>query len=110
MRVVKRSTLLGWCIKHASAASTLRLWLKATTAASWQSLADIRRDFPQADHVPVLSGGPVYVFNIGSFRMVTAIHFNTGRVFLRLLMTHAEYDKGIARKTDGKPGKWRDRL
>ena len=110
MRVVKRSTLLGWCAAHATAAPTLRLWLKVATAASWRSLTDIRRDFPQADHVPVRSGGPVYVFNVGSFRLAAAIHFNTGVIFLQRFMTHAEYDKGIARKTDGKPGKWRDGL
>ena len=110
MWIVKRSTLLGWCVRHASAPPTLRLWLVKTNAATWRGLANVRRDFPQADHVPVLSGGPVYVFNIGSFRMVTAIHFNTAKVFLQLFLTHAEYDKGIAKKTDGKPGKWRDSL
>ena len=110
MRVIKRGTLLAWCRDHASAAPTLRLWLRATRAATWANLVDVRRDFPQADQVPVKSGGPAHVFNVGSFRLVAAIHFNTGRVFLLRFMTHAEYDKGTAKKTDGKPGKWRDSL
>ena len=35
-----------------------------------------------------------YVFNIGGnkFRLVAAIHFNTQRLFVRHILTHAEYN------------------
>ena len=50
------------------------------------------------------------VFNIGgnNYRLVTAIHYNTGRVFALRVMTHAAYDRGRSRL--GGPGKWRDSL
>ena len=37
-----------------------------------------------------------YVFNIGGnkYRLVVAIHFNTQMLFVRHVLTHAEYDTG----------------
>jgi len=36
------------------------------------------------------------VFNIGGneFRLVVVIHFNCGKVYIRHVMTHEEYDQG----------------
>jgi mRNA interferase HigB len=36
------------------------------------------------------------VFNIAGnkFRLITAIHINTGTVYIRDVLTHSEYDKG----------------
>ena len=110
MRVIKPATLHGWGRLHPTAGPTLRHWLNVTTAASWPDILHVRKDFPHADPVPVASGNTVTVFNIGSFRLVTAIKYKSWTVYLLLFLTHAEYDKGIAKKTDGKPGKWRDNL
>jgi len=54
-------------------------------------MAELRRVFNSVDAVSGL-----YVFNIGgnNFRLVAAIHFNVGRVYIRHVMTHAEYYKG----------------
>lgn len=54
-------------------------------------MADLRRTFNSVD---VVDG--FYVFNIGgnNVRLVAAVHFNTGRVYVRHILTHAEYDKG----------------
>ncbi len=64
--------------------------------------ADLRRCFRSADQVRVASGNPVVVFNIcgNSYRLVCAIHYNTGKVFLLRFLTHAEYDKD----------RWKDEL
>lgn len=45
--------------------------------------------------VRVASERPVFVFNIAgnNFRLIVAIHFNTGRVFLLDFLSHAEYSK-----------------
>lgn len=39
------------------------------------------------------------VFNIGGnkWRLVTVIHYNTERVYILPIMTHAEYSKGAWR-------------
>jgi len=51
---------------------------------------DLRKTFRQADYVE-----GKYVFNIGQpYRLIPAIHFNTQKVFIRHVLTHAEYDRG----------------
>ena len=44
---------------------------------------------------PVASGATVTIFNIkgNTYRLITAIHYNTRIVFIRDYMTHAEYSK-----------------
>jgi len=39
--------------------------------------------------------GNLVVFNIGGnkYRLIAAIHFNRGKVYIRDVLTHAEYDK-----------------
>lgn len=61
----------------------------------WGSFAELRRTFPSADLVAVSSGRKVLVFNVGGneFRLVCAVHFNTGMVFALRLLTHADYSK-----------------
>jgi mRNA interferase HigB len=36
------------------------------------------------------------VFNIGGnkYRLIAAIHFNRGKVYIRHVLTHAEYERG----------------
>jgi mRNA interferase HigB len=55
----------------------------------------VRRSFRSADEVTVASGRTVVIFNIGGnrFRLITAIHYNRGKVFELRFMTHAEYSK-----------------
>ena len=51
----------------------------------------MRAFYGSADQV-----GKFTVFNIAGnkYRMITVIHFNTGRVYVRRILTHAEYDRG----------------
>jgi mRNA interferase HigB len=54
-------------------------------------LAEVRRVIPSADRV-----GRYTVFNIGGnkARLIAAIHYNRGKVYIRHILTHAEYDRG----------------
>ena len=63
--------------------------------AQWKNLGDVRRAFPHADGVKVGSGKLATVFNVcgNKHRMITAIHYNTGKIFILRLMSHAEYSK-----------------
>ncbi len=40
--------------------------------------------------------GDLIVFNIGGnkYRLIASIHFNRGKVYIRRVLTHSEYDKG----------------
>jgi len=57
--------------------------------------ADLCRCFRSADPVRVASNKAVVVFNIhgNDYRLICAIHYNTGRVFLLRFLTHADYSK-----------------
>jgi len=57
---------------------------------NWVS-SEVKALFPGADKV-----GDVFVFDIGGnkLRLIAAIHFNTGRLFIRAVLTHKEYDQG----------------
>jgi mRNA interferase HigB len=95
MRIIKPSTLTQWAKQHSNAAPALLHWYEIAREAKWQTLTDIRSDLPHADVVKVESKKPVTIFNIAgnNFRLITAIHFNTGRVFLLDFITHADYSK-----------------
>ena len=77
-------------------------WVAVVRAARWGAFATLRQTFPSADQVVVRSGRAVVVFNIAGnqFRLICAVHFNTGLVFALRFMTHAEYSKD----------KWKDEL
>ena len=55
------------------------------------NFSQLRVLFPGVDKV-----GDIYVFNIGGnkLRLIAAIHFNRQKVFVRAVLTHAEYDQG----------------
>lgn len=95
MRIIKPSALADWAERHSASAPALRHWFEVAAKAKWASLADVRRQFPHADMVKVGSLKPVVVFNIGgnNFRLIAAVHFNKGRIYLLDFLTHAEYDK-----------------
>lgn len=52
---------------------------------------ELRRVSPHADLV-----GSLVVFNIGGnkVRLIAAIHFNRGKIYIREILTHSEYDRG----------------
>ena len=95
MRIIAEGTVREWAEQHARAASSLRQWVKVVQAMRWSSFAALRQTFPAADLVTVRSGRKVVVFNIGGndFRLLCAVHFNTGMVFALRFLTHAEYSK-----------------
>lgn len=101
MRVIKPATLLAFGNRHREARDALSIWLVSTHAATWKSIADVRVTYPHADAAKVGSGATVTIFNIkgNAYRLIVAIHYSTGIVFIRDFLTHAEYSKGT----------WKDR-
>ncbi len=95
MRVIKPATVREWMRKHPAARPSLEWWLDIVRGGTWRSLPDLRRTFSAADSVKVASGRQVIVFNISgnAFRLVAAVHFNTGLVYALAFMSHAEYSK-----------------
>jgi mRNA interferase HigB len=90
MRIISRKALNEFAATHPTARAALADWYAKMKAATFQSLAEVRAVFPTA--APV---GKLTVFNVGGnkVRVVTAIHYNRGRVYIRAVLTHAEYDE-----------------
>jgi mRNA interferase HigB len=95
MRVISPSTVRQWAKENPGISESLLAWLRDAKQSDWRSLMDVRKSHSSADGVKVKSGSTVTVFNIGGnkFRLITAIHYNTGRVFTLMLLSHAEYDR-----------------
>jgi mRNA interferase HigB len=100
--VIKPATIRAFERRHSRAAAGLEYWLEAAQAASWTRLHDVRLAFRSADEVRVASGRTVVVFNINGnrFRLIAAIHYNRGKVFILRFLTHADYSKD----------RWKDEL
>lgn len=91
MHVISRKRLLEAAKRHAELGAPLDVWYRIAKRASWQNLDEVRQAFPSADGV-----GRYTVFNIkgNSYRLIVEINYKSGRIFIRHVLTHAEYDKG----------------
>ncbi|MHC5936650.1 type II toxin-antitoxin system HigB family toxin [Nostoc sp.] len=90
MHIISRARLSEFWEKHPNAQTSLRLWYKLTSVAEWQNLVELRETFPSADQV-----GNFTVFNISgnNYRLITLVDYKYQKVFIRHILTHAEYDK-----------------
>ncbi len=102
MWIVKPAAVRQFRQAHPDAEASLKAWLGQAKKAQWHNIQEVRQQFPHADAVMVASGSIVTVFNISGnkYRLITAVHYNTGRLFILDLFEHAAYDKQ----------KWKDRL
>ena len=91
MRVVSGKKLKDFWTKHRDAEGPLRAWLRVVEQLEWERFADVRATYSHADKV-----GRCTVFNIGGnkYRLVTRIDFDASAVYVRHVLTHAEYDRG----------------
>ncbi|WP_204105070.1 MULTISPECIES: type II toxin-antitoxin system HigB family toxin [Spirulina sp. CCY15215] len=90
MRIISRKALREFWEKHANAQSGLLLWYDRIINASFNDLSEIRQVFPSADLV-----GNLTVFNISGnrYRLIAYIDYEYKILFIRSVLTHAEYDK-----------------
>lgn len=95
MHVISRKKLLEAAEKHGDLSQPLDVWYRIAKKAPWKNLTDVRQVFPTADAVDQFT-----VFNIkgNAYRLITEINYRTGRIFLRHVLTHAEYNKGDWKK------------
>jgi mRNA interferase HigB len=92
MRVISPKATRLFAVRHPAARNPLSDWLKVAKRADWGSFADLRAEFgPKVDRYRRL-----FIFDIGGnkYRLIAAIHFNRGVVYIRHVLTHAEYDRG----------------
>src|ERR1043166_1538315 len=95
MHVISKKKLREFWEREPRARSPLDAWYQVTKRPEWRIFAEVRQTFNSADAV-----GKFVVFDIGGnkYRLIAVIHYNRGKVFVRHVLTHAEYDEG----------KWKD--
>ena len=91
VHVISRKKLKEAAIKYASCEAALDTWYRVAKKASWKNLAEVRKTYPHADPV-----GDYTVFNIkgNDYRLIVEIFYEYNRIFIRHVLTHAEYKKG----------------
>ena len=91
MHVISKKKLKAFWEQHPESQRPLEAWLKIVRGMRYAGWSDLRVTFPKADKV-----GEKIVFDIGGnkYRLVTVIHFNRGKVFVRDVLTHQAYDEG----------------
>lgn len=90
MRIIAPKRLQEFWKRHPESRSTLNAWVKHVRKANWGSFAELKLSMgARADRYKQF-----VIFDIGgnNYRLIAAIHFNTGIVFIRHVLTHAEYD------------------
>lgn len=90
MRVISKKMLKEYWAVNAQSETALVEWYYKIKTCNAQSVSDLRNYFNSVDPVHGYT-----VFNIGgnNYRLITAIHYNTGYCYIRAIWTHAEYSK-----------------
>jgi mRNA interferase HigB len=91
MHVISRKKLKEAAVRHADLEEPLDVWFRIAKKATWKNLADVRKTLSSADAVVKWT-----VFNIkgNRYRLVAEINYLFGRVYIRHVLTHPEYDRG----------------
>ena len=91
MHVISKKKLKDFWGRHPESRRSLEAWFKIVRAGRYRSWHELTATFPKADKV-----GDWVVFDVGGnkYRLITVIHFNRLKVYVRHILTHGEYDQG----------------
>ena len=91
MRILPCSTLRNFWESHRDAEEALKTWSYEASHADWQSPVDVKSAHGNAS---IIANNRI-VFNIkgNTYRLIVAIRYDMGIIFIRFIGTHAEYDK-----------------
>jgi mRNA interferase HigB len=90
MRIIALGTLREFWRRHPDAEMPLRAWYAIARRAVWRRPAEIKANYRNAS----FTANNRVIFNIkgNAYRLVTAVHYNRGLMFVRFVGTHREYD------------------
>jgi mRNA interferase HigB len=90
MHIITYKRINEFINKYPETKNSLVRWYKKMKKLNIKTFIDLRKMYPQADQVERLT-----VFNIGGnkIRLVTSIHYNRQKVYIRDILTHEEYNK-----------------
>ena len=90
MHVISRKRLNEFAQAYPDSKASLAHWYGLMKRNNFSTFAELRTIFASADQV-----GKLTVFNIGGnrVRLIAAIHYNRRKIYVRSVLTHAEYDE-----------------
>ncbi len=96
MHVISKKKLRTLWSIHPEAQISPNNWFRVAKKADWTMFADLQATFRSADQI-----GKYTVFDIGGnkYRLIAEINYRRRKVFLRYILTHAEYSRGKWKKT-----------
>jgi mRNA interferase HigB len=91
MKLISNKALREFAAMHADATQPLQDFRRKVEKGSFANFAALRAVFPAVDKV-----GERCVFNIGGnkYRLVAGVDFARGKLWVKAVLTHPEYDKG----------------
>ncbi len=95
MRIISKSAWREAVIADSRLEGPISEWYKIAKNAAWRSLVEVRKVYPHADFVD-----PYTVFNIkgNNYRLVVKIEYRWQIIFVKQILTHAEYNRGKWKK------------
>lgn len=90
MHVISRKRLREFWERHPEAREELEAWFRTARRAEWRNIVEVREVYPHADAV-----GTCTVFNVrgNHFRLIAKVQYRIQRVYVKHVLTHAEYDR-----------------
>ena len=91
MRLISNRALREFADIHPQAEEPLQAWRRVIEHNAPHNFAELRKIFGSVDKVE-----DQYVFNIGGnkYRLIASIAYKIQMVWIKHVLTHAEYDKG----------------
>ena len=95
VHIITRSRLTEFWLEHPDASVPLREWIRVIRRKSYRTPLEVRADFPRVDFI----GPRRAVFDVGGnrYRLIVDMRYDLGRVYIRHVVTHAEYDRLMKR-------------
>lgn len=92
MRIIAKSRLMSMAAAYGDCDQQVTNCYNIARKADWHSLAEVRQTFRHADAVQDKT-----VFNIkgNAYRLIVHIRYELGTIYIKHLLTHAEYDRGM---------------
>lgn len=89
MHIVSVRKLCDFWRENPAAEGVLRHWHSIAKSSVFDNFNDLRRRFQSADYA-----APYTVFNVGgnNYRLIALIHYDARRIYIRGILTHADYD------------------
>jgi HTH-type transcriptional regulator / antitoxin HigA len=90
VHVISRKILRDYCQSHADVCGSLYDWYRVASKAQWNNLTEVQVTYKNAETV-----GNFTVFNIkgNRYRLIVDIIYPSQRIYLKYILTYAEYDK-----------------